>query len=46
MWKRDDYYQSKECIVNTTKYKIRKTNKFCTNYGIINHNVETCKKKE
>jgi len=23
-----------------------KTNKYCTNYGMINHNVETCKKKK
>ncbi len=23
-----------------------KINKYCTNYGMINHNVETCKKKK
>ncbi len=23
-----------------------KTNKHCTNYGMMNHNVETCRKKE
>jgi hypothetical protein len=56
VWKRDDYYQNKDYNVSSIKYKtssttktqsnIRKTNKFCTNYGMIYHNVETCRKKE
>jgi UV DNA damage repair endonuclease len=29
-----------------TQSNIRKTNKYCTNCGMINHNVETCRKKE
>jgi hypothetical protein len=30
----------------TPQNNIRKTIKYCTNYGMINHNVETCKKKK
>jgi hypothetical protein len=39
--------QSIKHVVPTKKYiYIRKTNKHCTNYGMTNHNVETCKKKK
>jgi hypothetical protein len=29
-----------------THNNTRKIDKYCTNYGMINHNVETCKKKK
>jgi NADH pyrophosphatase NudC (nudix superfamily) len=29
-----------------TQNNIGKTNKYCTNCGMTNHNVETCRKKE
>ncbi len=29
-----------------TQNNTRKTDKYCTNYGMSNHNVETCKKKK
>jgi len=29
-----------------TQSNIRKINKFCTNCGMTNHNVETCRKKK
>jgi len=29
-----------------TQSNTRKTNKLCTNYGMTNHNVETCRKKK
>jgi hypothetical protein len=36
----------KQAIIPKTQDNIGKTNKYCTNYGMINHNVETCKKKK
>jgi hypothetical protein len=37
---------TKQTIVPETQGNERKTNKYCTNYGMINHNVETCKMKK
>jgi len=36
----------KHAILIKTKSNTRKTNKHYTNYGMTNHNVETCKKKK
>jgi hypothetical protein len=36
----------KQAIPSKTQSNIRKTNKHCTNCGMTNHNVETCRKKK
>jgi len=36
----------KQVVVPETQCNIGKTDKYCTNYGMINHNVETCRKKK
>jgi len=36
----------KQTILAKTQSNIGKTNKHCTNCGMTNHNVETCKKKK
>jgi hypothetical protein len=39
--------QSIKHVVSTkTQSIIGKTDKHCTNYGMTNHNVETCRKKK
>ncbi len=37
---------TKQIALIKTYSNIGKTNKNCTNYGMTNHNVETCRKKE
>jgi hypothetical protein len=32
----------KHATPSKTQNNIKNTNKYCTNYGMINHNVETC----
>jgi len=39
-------HDTKEATSVKTQNNIKKTNKHCTNYGMTNHNVETCKKKK
>jgi hypothetical protein len=36
----------KQAILTKTQNNTRKTNKHCTNCGMTNHNVETCRKKK
>jgi len=36
----------KHAIITKTQSNIGKTNKYYTNYGMKNHNVETCRKKK
>jgi hypothetical protein len=36
----------KETILTKTQSNTRKINKHCTNYGMTNRNLETCRKKE
>ncbi len=36
----------KQVVLTKTQSNIGKNDKHCTNYGMINHNVETCKKKK
>jgi hypothetical protein len=36
----------KQATIPKTQDNIRKIDKYCTNCGMINHNVETCRKKE
>jgi hypothetical protein len=37
---------TKQTTLMKTQSNIGKTNKYCTNCGMMNHNVETCKKKK
>jgi len=37
---------TKEATLMKTQSNTRKTNKLCINCGMMNHNVETCKKKK
>ncbi len=37
---------TKQATPTKTQSNTRKIDKYCTNYGMTNHNVETCKKKE
>jgi len=39
-------HNTKHATPPKTKNNIKKTNKYYTNYGMTNHNVETCKKKK
>jgi hypothetical protein len=39
-------HNTKHVTPPKTQNNIRKSNKYCTNYGMTNHNVETCKKKK
>jgi hypothetical protein len=36
----------KHAVPTKTQSNIGKTDKHCTNYGMTNHNVETCRKKK
>ncbi len=36
----------KQAVLAKTQSNTRKIDKHCTNYGMTNHNVETCKKKK
>jgi hypothetical protein len=36
----------KQTVPTKTQSNIGKTDKHCTNYWMINHNVETCRKKK
>ncbi len=36
----------KQVIPTKTQSNTRKNHKHCTNYGMTNHNMETCKKKK
>jgi hypothetical protein len=36
----------KQIIVPKTQGNTKKTNKYCTNCGMTNHNVETCRKEQ
>jgi hypothetical protein len=36
----------KEVILAKTENNTRKNHKHCTNYGMANHNMETCRKKK
>jgi hypothetical protein len=40
------YDSTKHVAPPKTKSNVGKTNQFCTNCGMTNHNVETCIKKE
>jgi hypothetical protein len=37
---------TKHAVPGKTQSNVGKTDKHCTNYGMTNHNVETCKKKK
>jgi hypothetical protein len=37
---------TKHATTTKTYNNIGKINKHCTNYGMVNHNVETCRKKK
>jgi hypothetical protein len=37
---------TKHATLTKTHSNVGKTEKYCTNYGMMNHNVETCKKKK
>jgi len=37
---------TKQTILAKTQSNVGNTNKHCTNCGMTNHNVETCKKKK
>jgi hypothetical protein len=37
---------TKQATPTKTQSNTRNTDKHCTNYGMTNHNVETCKKKK
>jgi len=37
---------TKQVVPTKTQGNIGKIDKYCTNYGMTNHNVETCKKKK
>jgi hypothetical protein len=39
-------HNTKEVTSMKTQNNTWKTNKHCINYGVTNHNVETCKKKK
>ncbi len=39
-------HSTKQASPPKTQNNIGKTNKYCTNCGMTNHNVETCKKKK
>jgi len=39
-------HNTKQATLVKTKSNTRKTNKHFTNYGMMNHNVETCRKKK
>ncbi len=36
----------KQVVLEKTQNNIRNFDKHCTNYGMTNHNVETCRKKK
>ncbi len=38
--------RTKQAAPPKAQSNIGKINKYCTNYGMNNHNVETCKKKK
>ncbi len=37
---------TKQVAPTKTNSNIGENEKYCTNYGMMNHNVETCKKKK
>jgi hypothetical protein len=37
---------TKQTTPTKTHSNTRRTNKYCTDYGMTNHNVETCRKKK
>jgi hypothetical protein len=39
-------HNTKQVTLMKTLSNTRKTDKHCTNCGMMNHNVETCKKKK